>query len=42
MDNANRIALLVFALSTVQAIALLIFIAFGGDATFGDDQTRAR
>jgi hypothetical protein len=38
----NRVALVIFALGTVQAVALLIFIAFGGNATFGDDQTRAQ
>ena len=41
MDNPDRIALAVFALSTVQAIVLLIFIASGGDSSLADHQTRA-
>ena len=42
MDNPHRIALAVFALGTVQAIALLILIASGGGSSFADRQTRAQ
>ena len=42
MDNPDRIALAAVALGTVQAIALLILIAFGGGSSLADQETRAQ